>query len=186
VKSMLASPITGEDLVDKVEIARLLVRKPRSGVDYFRAHPAEEYRREFKLLEVKRKDTYTSDYYFLEPKIYDEVDGRKGVAIFSVVLMASFEGEFFLWPVRRTSGPTRSPAEQDLLDAIRRSFMDWIQVVWSRDKFRWEIFRYTGKPPAEPVWPKDPFKKILKLSFAGRYLSDPNHELLREEKEKVS
>jgi hypothetical protein len=186
VKSMLASPITGEDLVDKVEMPRLPVRKPRSGVDYFRAHPAEEYRREFLLLEVKRKDTYANDYYFLDPKIHDQVGGRKGVAVFSVVLMASFEGELYLWPVRRASGPTHSLAEQDTLDAIRRSFTDWIQIAWAREKFRWEIYRYTGKPPAEPVWPKDPFKRILKLSFEGRYLSDPNHELLREDKEKVS
>jgi hypothetical protein len=186
VKSMLASPITGEDLTDKVEVARLPVRKPRSGVDYFRVHPDEAYRREFLLLEVRRKGAFAADYYFLDPKIHEQVIGRKGVAVFSVVLTASFEGELYLWPVRRASGPARSQVEQDLIDAIRRSFTDWIQVVWAPERFRWDIFRYKGKPPAEPVWPKDPFKKILKLSFEDHYLSDPNHELLREDKEKVS
>jgi hypothetical protein len=186
VESMLATPITGEDLGEKVAVLRLPVRKPRSAVDYFRAHPDEAYRREVMLLEVKRKDTYSPDYYVLDRQIHDEVRGRKGVAVFTVALAMSFEGELFLWPIRRASGPARSLCEQDLADAIRRSFTDWVQVVWLREKFRWEIWRYTGKLPAEPVWPTEPFTKILKRSFEGRCISDPNHELLCEKKEKVS
>ena len=89
------------------------------------------------------------------------------------------QGVLTLWPVRM-------PGEDGRLDEWSASVLQawemarerWVRVVANMSLGAYEVYEATGNLP-EPPWPELSFEEILKIALKDRYITDPDHPVVR-------
>jgi hypothetical protein len=150
------------------------VRKPDK-TWFVRVHPAEDYRLQTAVLELKEeRETYLVDRA-LWPELATE-------ATFSPRLLwtaVNRQGILFLWPIR-LPGPDGKLDDwnKSALEASNLAQKQWIRVTANMSLGAYDVYEATGQYP-EPQWPEQPFGELLRLGFKDHYIDSPDHPVLR-------
>lgn len=151
------------------------VRKPDKSW-WVRVHTGQDYQLPTAVVELKedREGTYlvAADLW---PALATEATFRY-VALFTAI---NRQGVLFLWPVK-LPGPDGRADEwsKSALEAADRAARGWIRVTANMSLGAYEVWEATGDIP-EPEWPEQPFRDLLRIAFKDRFISAPDHPVLR-------
>ena len=148
------------------------VRKP-GRQDFVRVHPAESYRLETAVLELKdERETYLAD-----PDIWYELAGE----IVPKVLFTTInrQGVLTLWPIRLPGEDGRHDEwNRSALEAAEMAQKRWIRVAANMGLGAYEVYEAVGNLP-EPEWPDVDFQEILRIAFKDRFITSLDHPVVR-------
>jgi hypothetical protein len=156
----------------KKEIVTLLVRK--SGKQEFvRTNPAEAYRLETGLLELKEE----REFYLVRPEMRAEL--AEELIFVRLYLAMPRSGTPFLWPVR-LPGPDgkRNPWHDSAEKAATLAMRRWVRLVPNQAAGMYDTFTATASLP-EPEWPELSMRELLKLAFGERFIGSVDHPVVR-------
>jgi hypothetical protein len=148
------------------------VRKP-SKQEFIRVHPAEEYRLQTALLELKEE----RETYLVSPELWGELANE--IAPKVIFTSISRQGVVSLWSVRLPDANGRlDDWNQSALDAANLAMSEWVRVTANMSLGAYEVF---AAPPGipEPTWPEYSFTQLLNIAFRGRFIQDLDHPVLR-------
>lgn len=140
---------------------------------WFRVHPDETYRIDVAIIEDRENmgAQYVLDQTLCELHAQDLV--RK-----TVVTCVSRHGGVFLWPLRIPDAERPDNWGMSAQAAAEHAEMQWTRIVANLQDGRYDVMTAIGDL-GEPVWPKKSFEELFGLAFKDRYISDPEHPMLR-------
>jgi hypothetical protein len=156
----------------KKELTVLPVGKPDKQV-FFRTHPAEVYRLETGLLELREE----REFYLVRPEMRAEL--AEELVFVRLYLTMSRSGALSLWPIRLPGLDGKrnlwhDSAEKAATLAMRR----WIRLVPNQAAGMYDTFTATASLP-EPEWPELSMRELLKLAFGERFIGSVDHPVVR-------
>jgi hypothetical protein len=167
-----------QDFASSVGVKKALVTVPvkKPEKDWFvRVHPAEEYRLQTAVLEIKSE----REVYHVERELWPSLSAEStfgGRFLFTAV---NRQGVVFLWPVKLPRPDGRSDEwNRSLLEAAEMATRGWIRVVANMHLGAYEVFEATGDLP-EPVWPEMSFGELLKIAFKDHFIDSMDHPVLK-------
>jgi hypothetical protein len=149
------------------------VRKPAR--EWFvRTHHDGAYRLTTAVLESKED----REVYLVDPGLWPSLASETTFSPRLLVLTVNRQGTTFLWPVR-LPGPdgkiddwNRSAAE-----AAEMARDEWVRVSANMSLGAYDIA--VASHQAEPVWPVEPMREILRVAFRGKFIDSWDHPVLR-------
>jgi len=164
-----------QSFVETAAVKKLLttvpVRKPNRQ-DFVRVHPDPAYRMPCALIELKEE----RETYLLTPAISRELPGEFFLA--NIYTAINRQRVVFLWPVKtpgsdgKQSDWTRSAAE-----AAATAVDRWVRVSPNMNLGAYEI-AVAESLIAEPEWPEQSFRDLLKIGFGDRLVDRLDHPLI--------
>ena len=158
----------------------VVVRRP-TRTEWFRVHPAAEYRFDCTLFKPDASSGGESDeVYLVQPEMRAVVGDAAYPA--RVYLAVNRLGDPFLWPVRlpETDGNAlkwHTTALAIAGDAAQR----WVRMRANRRGGYYDVDFLGGNVEApEPTWPTEPLRKLLALAFGDRMIDSQNHVIVRQ------
>ena len=166
-----------QDFADEAGVVKKIlhipVRKPNKQ-EFVRVHRSLEYRLEIGLIELKEEN----EVYLLDPSIRSCAEEN----LSHVMLHTSInrQGTPFLWPCKMPKSDGRTVAwHTTAFDAVKQAEDNWVRVVANLNLGAYEV-RQASAIINEPEWPTLTFLEIINIAFRDRYISDPNHIVLRQ------
>ena len=163
-----------------VERIRLTVpvRRPRKH-DFFRVHPDPGYCLD--SLVYVREEGLDREVFLITRSLRTElVDVGQRVRIFTCITRRD---TVFLWPARLpeadAGGGGGRAWHESALDIAEEARKHWVRMQGDRDAGAYVLHRARGDL-AEPRWPEESFKELLKVAFKGRLIDTPHHDVIRE------
>lgn len=151
------------------------VRKPAQEW-FFRCHPEEAYQLTVLMLELKEEQ----EFYLVHPSLQAELEGETLVSPRQIVTAINRQGVLFLWPLRLPRSDGRLDNwSQSAMDASNQSKNHWVRMQAKMSAGAYSIVQAIGDLGA-PDWPVIPFNELLQVAFTGRYISSPDHRVLRQ------
>jgi hypothetical protein len=166
--SLWVSQDYGQQLPTQKLITTIAVTKPSSQV-FFRCHPDNDFHREFNLLHFE-EDRET---YLVVPSL--SILLERHVKQKRLYFCMTKGGSLCLWPVSTNTGQNIwiDSAHQIAKEAQR----SWVQLVSNKD-----LGGYVAAVPEtqwpDPQWPDLELSDILEKSFRGRFIDNPEHEVV--------
>jgi hypothetical protein len=164
-----------QSFVDTAGVKKLLttvpVRRPNKQ-DFIRVHADPAYRMPCALIELKEE----RETYLLTPAISRELPGEFFIA--NIHTTINRQGVVSLWPVKtpgsdgKQSDWIRSAAEAAAMAVTR-----WIRLTPNMSLGAYEI-TVAESPIADPEWPKQSFRDLLKIGFGDRLVDRLDHPLI--------
>jgi hypothetical protein len=150
------------------------VRKPDRSW-FVRVHPDEGFRLSTAVIELK-EDRET---YLVAPALWPALAAEATFSPRALLTAVNRQGVVFLWPVR-LPGPDGRVDEwsRTALESAQRAMRNWTRVVANMALGAYEVFEATGQLP-EPGWPDLPFRELLRIAFKDRFITAPDHPVLR-------
>lgn len=156
----------------KQVIATVPVRRPHRQW-WVRVRAGDDWQLLTAVLDLKEEQ----EQYLIDRSIWPAMPGE----IVPKILFAAINRQNvpFIWPVRlpRTDG-RRDAWSQSELEAVRHASEHWTRVAANMSLGAYEIFTATAALP-QPEWPGLTFRQMLEIAFRDRYISDPDHAVLR-------
>jgi hypothetical protein len=166
-----------QDYVSKISVRRHMLNLPVKKPDkqaWIRVHRDEAYRLQTNVIELKGERNET---YLVDPALWEELSRELTPRL--LVLAITRQMTPFIWPLRLSRGDGRPDAwSESALDACRTAQEEWVRVVANMDLGAYDVIR-TGNVLAEPEWPTQSFKDLLRLGFHGRYIVTLDHPIVR-------
>jgi len=148
------------------------VRKPNRQ-EFVRVHPEESWRLETAVLELK-EDRET---YLVDPSLWSELPGE--IVPKTLVTVINRQGVTSLWPIRLPGADGRHDEwSRSALEAAQMAMKHWIRVAANISLGAYEVFEAIADLP-EPDWPDVGFKKLLEIAFRDRFITTPDHAVIR-------
>jgi hypothetical protein len=155
----------------RVVAVNVTVRRPPNNV-YFRCHPDPSMSLDASIL---TGPDGSDDYYFVTPFMLNHrvvLPRLRKVTIATVYTWPG--GVVSLWPVPMVE-ETRIKCWKSARKAYEMSKLEWMQLCWNVDQRDYDVVAAEGEIPA-PMWPADlDFQQLLKLGFADKIISSPEH-----------
>ncbi len=150
------------------------IRKPEKSW-WVRTHPAEEYRLQTAVIELK-EDRET---YLVQQSLWADLSTESTFSPRMLVTAINRQGVVFLWPIR-LPGPDRKLDDwsQSALEAANLAREGWVRVAANMSLGAYDVFQATGNIP-DPDWPDAPFKDLLRIGFRGKLIDSMDHPVLR-------
>ena len=147
------------------------VGKPKNSV-YFRCHPDPQFSLDASIIVDAEKN---EDIYFVTPKMLNHhVITPRLRRVTLAVVYAWPGGNISIWPVPY-SEESRIACWKTARAAYERSLTEWVQLVWNADRRDYDLAVAEGIN-TEPPWPADlNLSNLLKLGFAEKIISSPEH-----------
>lgn len=162
------------DFHEGIGVKRQLVAIPVRRPDkqwWVRVHPEADYRLDTAVIEVQEQ----RETYLVAPALRDELVGE--VIRKSLALAVNRQGVVFIWPARLPSADGRlDPWNEAARKAMALAVGQWVRVT--PHSAGYDVFTTTAELP-EPEWPEQNFEDLLRIAFRGRYITDPDHAVLR-------
>lgn len=166
-------------MVDKL-ITTIPVRKPKSGLEFFRVRDDPEWTFPMYLLDMKEGD---EEKYIVAPQLVPELDIDdllKPVMMYT--LMNHTHKVFFLSDIPLT-GPDGKDNEfhRSRREAYELAKTKWVKIKANKALGAYELFLAKGMLP-DPVWPKEPktLKDALNIAFKNKIIDDVDHPVLKQ------
>jgi hypothetical protein len=150
------------------------VRKPDKSW-FVRVHPAEAYRLQTCVIELKEdRETYLVSQRLwpdlateatFKPKMFATAINRQHVVFLWEVSLPRSDGRVDEW--------TRTA-----LEALNRASTRWVRMAANMSLGAYDVFEATGAL-GEPEWPPYTLAELLAVAFKGRFIDDLNHPVLR-------
>jgi hypothetical protein len=152
------------------------VRKPDKAW-FVRVHPNEEYRLQTAVIELK--EDRGGETYLVAPPLWPELATEATFSPRAFFTAVSRQGVVFLWPIRLPGADGRVDEwSRTALEAADMAAKGWVRVAANMGLGAYDVFQATGPLP-DPDWPDVPFRELLRIAFKDRFISDPNHPVLR-------
>lgn len=158
----------GEQLPTQKLITTIAVTKPSTQV-FFRCNPNDDYHREYNLLYFE-EDRET---YLVVPQL--SVLLERHVKQKRLYYCLTKGGSLCLWPVSTNIGQNIwvDSAHQIAKEAQN----NWVQLVSNKDLGGY-VAAIPEKQWSDPEWPDLKLSEILEKAFRGRFIDDPEHEVV--------
>jgi hypothetical protein len=173
-----ASLRLGQDFATATGVRKVLLSMPVRKPDkswFFRAHPAEVYRLQTAVIELK-EDRET---YLVARSLWGELSTEATFKPKLLVTSINRQGNLFLWEL----GLPRADGRKDdwtrtALEILELATRRWVRMVANMGIGAYECMEATATIP-EPEWPETSFTDLLKLAFKDRFISGTDHPVLR-------
>jgi hypothetical protein len=172
----LASLRLNPSFIETAGVKKLLttvpVKRP-SAQDFFRVHPAPEYRENFAVIDLKDD----REVYIVHPTIQPELMNEMiGVTVFTVVNRQSIVS---LWPIRLPAPNDRkSEWPRSAREAAELAMTQWVRLQANMSLGAYDI-SIAQSVIAEPVWPDLPFAELVRIGFVGRIIASVDHPVVK-------
>jgi hypothetical protein len=152
---------------------RLPVRKP-TRQEFIRVKAGEAFQLNTMLLNVKNE---SNGIYLVAPALWlampDEISPHL------LVWAVTRQQAYMVWPLRLP----HTDRGQDLwalsaLEAAQLARKRWVSVRPNMNAGMYDVYEASDDLD-EPQWPELSFDDVIKLAFKDRYISDPDHPVLR-------
>ena len=162
-----------ESLSVKKHIVRVPVRKPGK-TDFFRTHPAANYRLNIMVLELKEQ----GEIYALTPNIFDAIpELAKAVILYTAV---DRHNNVFLIPVPLPGlDGRRNQWHESLSEVVGMAESRWVRISANMKIGGYDAL-IAESNLAEPEWPEIPFSKLVEIGFRGRVIDSVEHPVIRQ------
>jgi len=198
VPSILPTPPAGSSLIDlsrlrtsqafpgfgptKVEQGVVPCDKPKPDI-FFRVNPDPNYQICCYLLKPpsKGKDSKDDgDFYYIDPDLWEPCKQARipGMRWYRLVVWVDPHGNYGLWPLRERDGGREDSWMLSGLTVAEKCQTAWGAIRSNTNRFDWEPLKVPNPP--DPVFPKDPFEKLIERAFEGRIINTWDHEKLRQ------
>ncbi len=153
-------------------ITTVPVRKPNPQ-DFIRVRSGEDWRVQTAVIELK-EDRET---YLVSKDMWAELPGDiVPVSLFTTITR---QGVLSLWPVKLPGDDGRwNEWNRSALDAAEHATTRWIRIAANMSLGAYEVYEATGNLP-EPEWPDLEFDKILEIAFRDRFVTAPDHPVVK-------
>jgi hypothetical protein len=154
-------------------ITTVRVGKPDRQV-FVRVNPDPAWRLQTALLELKED----REVFAIAPELRAELSTETmRVELYSTITR---DGVFSLWPVKIPGTDGRSnPWHESAVAAAQVAMTKWVKVRADMSAKSYVVVRAVDTIP-EPEWPTSKtFLELVNLAFAGRYITDRDHPVLR-------
>jgi hypothetical protein len=145
------------------------VSKPRNNV-YFQCHPDMALD-----ASILTGNDGSDDFYFVTPFMLNHHVVLPRLRKVTIAVVYTWPGGVVsLWPVPMVE-ETRITCWKSARSAYEMSRRQWVQLCWNSDRRDYDVAVAEGIN-TEPMWPEDlNFQKLLKLGFADKIISSPEH-----------
>lgn len=173
VASLRIEPSSGANGGVKRILTQVSVRKPHRQ-EFFRAHPAPEYRAPMATLEFKEE----KETYLVAPDLASELDAE--IRRVEMRVCISRSGSVFLWPVPLPADDGRSNSwNESARTAVEIAESKWVRMSSNMGAGAYDA-AVAPEGVAEPRWPEESFSDLLKLGFGkGKLISSFDHPMLK-------
>ena len=145
------------------------VRKPNRTV-FFRTHP--EYRMDVMLLKYGETD----ELYVVTPAVFQEVSQL--AKPYRLALTVDTMGTPSIWPLA-IPDPDRPMAwHESAFEADQRAQENWMRIQANQSLGAYELYQATAEL-SEPVWPAEPWSKLVSIAFKQKLIDSPDHIVLQ-------
>jgi hypothetical protein len=147
------------------------VRKPPNNV-FFRCHPAPEMSLDASIL---TGSDGSDDFYFVTPFMLNHHVVLPRLRKVTIAVVYTWPGgTVSLWPVPMAE-ETRIACWKSARAAYEMSKTKWVQLCWNSDRRDYDVAVAEGIN-TDPAWPDDlDIRKLLKLGFADKIISNETH-----------
>lgn len=154
----------------KRQLVAIPVRRPDKQW-WIRVHPEPGCRLDTSVIEVQDQ----RETYLVSPALRDGLVAE--VVHKTLALAVNRQGVVFIWPVRLPGADGRlDPWNEAARKAMSLAIGQWVRVTPHSSGY--DVFTTTAELP-EPEWPEQSFEELLRIAFRGRYITDPDHAVLR-------
>jgi hypothetical protein len=152
------------------------VRKPAK--EWFvRAHPAEDYRLQTQVIELK-EDRET---YLVAQSLWAALAAEATLRRKLLVTAINRQGTLFVWPLNLPQQDGRIDEwSRTALEALEMATREWVRLTADMALGAYDVHAAMASdslPP--PEWPTTPFREVLRIAFRQRYIDSPDHPVLR-------
>jgi hypothetical protein len=172
-------PTFDRGITTKKLVTTIPVRKPRSGLDFFRIRPEPEWTFQTYLLDLKEGE---EEKYLVHPDLIPKLllTGKlKPVTIYTGI---TFTGQvLFLSDIPL---PDMDGKDNEYNRSRRVAYeigkTKWIKIQANKPLGSYEIIEAVSELP-EPVWPEDPatMDKALEIAFKNNFIETYDHPVLK-------
>ena len=145
------------------------VRKPNRTV-FFRTHP--EYRMDVMILKYGESD----ELYVVSQAVLQEVSQL--AKPYRLALTVDTMGTPSIWPLA-IPDPNRPMAwHESAFEADQLAQENWMRMQANQSLGAYELCQATAELP-EPVWPAEPWSKLVSIAFKQKLIDSPDHIVLQ-------
>jgi hypothetical protein len=147
------------------------VKKPANNI-YFRCHPGPDMSLDASVL---MGADGSDDFYFVTPFMLNHHVVLPRLRKVTIAVVYTWPGGVVsLWPVPMAE-ETRIACWKSARAAYELSKKKWVQLCWDSERRDYDVAVAEGIK-TEPMWPDDlDISKLLKLGFADKIISSPEH-----------
>ncbi|MBT4266075.1 MAG: hypothetical protein HN580_01200 [Deltaproteobacteria bacterium] len=155
-------------------LSGVTVRKPKK-TEFYRTHANPEFCLKAGIIEL---DDEHRSYYLVAPHLLVQLEREtKAVVLYTCI---NRKGELFISPINsHSSDGSRNKWSSSALDAAEKAKEKWVRVIANMSKSQYDVIVAKDDLP-DPDWPDMSFNKLINIAFKGRYITDLNHEVLKE------
>jgi len=167
---------TVEDITPSERILTSLeCRKPRKD-EFFRCSP------DLQVPVSIYEDKQNRVDYLLGVNVLEEMHALVGVKRVKFVLVATYAGDFFGWPLAIPAEVGANRWHSTAYQAAEESVSKWIRITPKSTHY--EIYHRKVKDAKEPVWPNEirTPADLLRLAFeagGGDYIENSSHDVIK-------
>jgi hypothetical protein len=159
----------------RVVTTHVAVRKPPNNV-YFRCHPDPQMSLD---VSVVTGDGGSDDFYFVTPFMLNHHTLLPRLRKVTIAMVCSWPGAAVsLWPVPYAE-ETRIACWKSARAAFDLSKTEWVQLCWNNDLRDYDVAVAEGIH-VEPTWPEKTLRDLLRLGFADKIISSPDHDYVKQ------
>ncbi|KKG31044.1 hypothetical protein DU38_05230 [Methanosarcina mazei] len=168
-------------IIVKRVVTSIPVKKPRSGVEFFRIRPEPEWKFDTYMLDLGGKSD-SEGKFLLDPALYPEVIETKKLKFVRIYTGITYgSGDIFLSEIAHPD----SEGKDNEYNRTRRLAYSAAEISWVKLQTNESIGAYDtvlamSKLP-EPEWPEEPenINKALEIAFKDKIIEDHNHPVLK-------
>lgn len=178
--SIKLSPTFAAGLMVEKLITTIPVRKPKSGLEFFRVRDDPEWTFSMHLLDLKEGE---EEKYVVSPHLISEVSetGRlKPVTIYT--LMTHTHKVFFLSDIPHADADGKDNGyNRSRREAYELAKTKWVKIQANMALGAYDVILAKGELP-EPTWPEEPatIKDALKIAFKNKIIDSTDHPVLKQ------
>jgi hypothetical protein len=175
----LSSTFAAGIMVEKL-VTTIPVRKPKSGLEFFRVRDDPEWTFSMYLLDLKEGE---EEKYIVTPQLISEVmDTGKLKPVMIYTMMTHTHKVFFLSDIPLPDADGKdNEYNRSRREAYGIAKEKWVKIQANMSLGAYEIFLAKGELP-EPVWPDEPktMKDAFQIAFKNKIIDSIDHLVLKQ------
>lgn len=178
--STLRLPTTFEQgITAKKLVTTIPVRKPKSGLEFFRIRPEPEWTFQTFLLDLKEGE---EEKYLVIPELYTEALSSGKLKPVTIYTGITFTGQVFFVsdiPLPDLDGKDNEYNRSRRI-AYEMAKTKWVKIQANKSLGAYDIIEAVSQLP-DPVWPEEPVDiiKAIEIAFKNNLIDSIDHPVLK-------
>jgi hypothetical protein len=153
------------------------VRKPERQ-DWFRLHPNPNYRVAMLVLKYKPPETDNQRVYLLSPNLRERYAHECSKVQVHILVLRS--GQVLIYLMNCDPAQHENSWNTSARKAMEEAEENWVRMASNVPGKTYDVTINRSANFPKPVWPKQSFAEIMRAAFGDRYLTDPDHPILKD------